>query len=234
MIKFKKKLSIIIPVYNEKNTIEKLLNKIHKLTDIKKKEIIVVDDASYDGSANILRKNKNKITKLIHHKKNMGKGSAIRSGIKLATGSVILIQDADLEYNPNDYKVLLQPFIETDADVVYGTRFKGGKYSRLHFFWHYLANKILTTITNIVTNLNMSDMETGYKLFRSEVIKGINLKENSFGIEPEITIKLAKKRCIFYEVPISYNGRSYEEGKKITMLDAFRAIYCIFKYKLFD
>jgi len=234
MIKFKKKLSIIIPVYNEKNTIEKLLNKIHKLADIKKKEIIVVDDASYDGSANILRKNKNKITKLIHHKKNMGKGSAIRSGIKLATGSVILIQDADLEYNPNDYKVLLQPFIETDADVVYGTRFKGGKYSRLHFFWHYLANKILTTITNIVTNLNMSDMETGYKLFRSEVIKGINLKENSFGIEPEITIKLAKKRCIFYEVPISYNGRSYEEGKKITMLDAFRAIYCIFKYKLFD
>jgi len=234
MIKFKKKLSIIIPVYNEKNTIEKLLNKIHKLADIKKKEIIVVDDASYDGSANILRKNKNKITKLIHHKKNMGKGSAIRSGIKLATGSVILIQDADLEYNPNDYKVLLQPFIETDADVVYGTRFKGGKYSRLHFFWHYLANKILTTITNVVTNLNMSDMETGYKLFRSEVIKGINLKENSFGIEPEITIKLAKKRCIFYEVPISYNGRSYEEGKKITMLDAFRAIYCIFKYKLFD
>ena len=233
MIKFKKKLSIIIPVYNEKNTIEKLLNKIHKLTDIKK-EIIVVDDASHDGSANILRKNKNKITKLIHHKKNMGKGSAIRSGIKLATGSVILIQDADLEYNPNDYKVLLQPFIETDADVVYGTRFKGGKYSRLHFFWHYLANKILTTITNVVTNLNMSDMETGYKLFRSEVIKGINLKENSFGIEPEITIKLAKKRCIFYEVPISYNGRSYEEGKKITMLDAFRAIYCIFKYKLFD
>ena len=234
MIKFKKKLSIIIPVYNEKNTIEKLLNKIHKLADIKKKEIIVVDDASYDGSANILRKNKNKITKLIHHKKNMGKGSAIRSGIKLATGSVILIQDADLEYNPNDYKVLLQPFIETDADVVYGTRFKGGKYSRLHFFWHYLANKILTTITNVATNLNMSDMETGYKLFRSEVIKGINLKENSFGIEPEITIKLAKKRCIFYEVPISYNGRSYEEGKKITMLDAFRAIYCIFKYKLFD
>jgi glycosyltransferase involved in cell wall biosynthesis len=233
MIKFKKKLSIIIPVYNEKNTIEKLLNKIHKLTDIKK-EIIVVDDASHDGSANILRKNKNKITKLIHHKKNMGKGSAIRSGIKLATGSVILIQDADLEYNPNDYKVLLQPFIETDADVVYGTRFKGGKYSRLHFFWHYLANKILTTITNVVTNLNMSDMETGYKLFRSEVIKGINLKENSFGIEPEITIKLAKKRCIFYEVPISYNGRSYEQGKKITILDAFRAIYCIFKYKLFD
>ena len=233
MIRFKKKLSIIIPVYNEKNTIEKVLNKIHKLKNIKK-EIIVVDDASYDGSTNILKKNKNKITILIHHKKNMGKGSALRTGIRLASGNIILIQDADLEYNPDDYQKLLQPFIETDADVVYGTRFKGGQYSRLHFFWHYVANKILTTITNIFTNLNMSDMETGYKLFKSEVIKSIKLTENSFGIEPEITIKLAKKNYIFYEVPISYNGRSYEQGKKITFLDAFRAIYCIFKYKFFS
>lgn len=233
MIKFKKKLSIIIPVYNEKSTIEKVLNKIHKLKNIKK-EIIVVDDASYDGSANILKKNKNKITILVHHKKNMGKGSALRTGIRLASGNIILIQDADLEYNPDDYQKLLRPFTQTDADIVYGTRFKGGQYSRLHFFWHYVANKILTTITNIFTNLNMSDMETGYKLFKSEVIKSITLTENSFGIEPEITIKLAKKNYIFYEVPISYNGRSYEQGKKITFLDAFRAIYCIFKYKFFN
>ena len=134
----------------------------------------------------------------------------------------------------NDYKNLLQPFLETDADVVYGTRFKGGSYVRLHFFWHYLANKILTTLTNVVTNLNMSDMETGYKLFKSEVIKKINLKENSFGIEPEITVKLAKNKFIFYEVPISYNGRSYQEGKKITFLDAIKAIFCIFKYRFFD
>ena len=146
----------------------------------------------------------------------------------------MLIQDADLEYDPSDYDKLILPFLEADADVVYGSRFLGGKYVRLHFFWHYVANKILTLITNIVTNLNMTDMETGYKLFKKKTIESITLKENSFSIEPEITVKLAKKGYSFYEVPISYKGRSYQEGKKITLKDAFIAIYCIIKYRFFD
>ena len=228
-------LSVVIPCYNEEKTISVIVERIKAQKDLLI-EIIIIDDHSNDNTLNEL----NKIAqiypdiKIVRHEKNMGKGSALKSGIKLATGNIILIQDADLEYNPTDYKNLLQPFLETDADVVYGTRFKGGSYVRLHFFWHYLANKILTTLTNVVTNLNMSDMETGYKLFKSEVIKKINLKENSFGIEPEITVKLAKNKFIFYEVPISYNGRSYQEGKKITFLDAIKAIFCIFKYSFFD
>ena len=171
---------------------------------------------SHDETPKIIEeiKNKNPEIKTLRHESNLGKGGGIRSGLKIATGDLIIIQDADLEYDPNDYSKLIEPFIETEAQVVYGTRFKGGGYSRLHFFWHYIANKLLTLLTNILTNLNMSDMETGYKVFRSEVIKSINLKENSFGIEPEITMKLAKKNFIFYEVPISYKGRSYQEGKK--------------------
>jgi glycosyltransferase involved in cell wall biosynthesis len=228
-------LSVVIPCYNEEKTISVILERIKAQKNLLI-EIIIIDDHSNDNTLNELKKISQIYPdiKIVRHEKNMGKGSALKSGIKLATGNIILIQDADLEYNPNDYKNLLQPFLETDADVVYGTRFKGGSYVRLHFFWHYLANKILTTLTNVVTNLNMSDMETGYKLFKSEVIKKINLKENSFGIEPEITVKLAKKKHIFYEVPISYNGRSYQEGKKITFLDGIRAIFCIFKYRFFD
>ena len=164
----------------------------------------------------------------------MGKGGGIRTGLKHATGNIVLIQDADLEYDPSDYPQLIEPFLKTDADVVYGTRFKGGSYSRLHFFWHYVANKFLTLMTNVMTNLNMSDMETGYKVFKKEVINSITIKENSFGVEPEITMKLAKKKFVFYEVSISYKGRSYSEGKKITLKDAFIAVYCIFKYKFFD
>jgi glycosyltransferase involved in cell wall biosynthesis len=208
------------------------IKKIKNLTP----EIIIIDDCSTDNTSEVLKKISQRYPdiKIVRHEKNSGKGAAIRSGIKLVTGNIVLLQDADLEYDPNDYYNLLRPFAETDADIVYGTRFKGGKYVRLHFFWHYLANKILTTITNILTNLNMSDMETGYKVFKSHVIKNIKLNENSFGIEPEITVKLAKKKYIFYEVPISYNGRSYEQGKKITLKDAFIAIYCIFRYRWFN
>jgi glycosyltransferase involved in cell wall biosynthesis len=229
------KLSVIIPCYNEEKTIFLIVEKIKKIKNLTT-EIIIVDDCSTDTTSDVL-KNISQVypdIKIIRHEHNSGKGSAIQSGIKLVTGNIVLIQDADLEYDPNDYHNLLQPFIETDADVVYGTRFKGGKYVRLHFFWHYLANKILTTITNIVTNLNMSDMETGYKLFKTEIVKNLILKEKSFGIEPEITVKLAKKKYIFYEVPISYHGRSYEQGKKITLKDAFIAIYCIFRYRWFS
>ncbi len=228
-------LSVIIPCYNEEKTILFIVEKIKKIKNLSI-EIIIVDDCSTDSTSDAL-KNISQVypdIKIIRHEHNSGKGSAIQSGIKLVTGNIVLIQDADLEYDPNDYHNLLQPFIEADADVVYGTRFKGGKYVRLHFFWHYLANKILTTITNIVTNLNMSDMETGYKVFKSDVIKSIKLNENSFGVEPEITVKLAKKKYIFYEVPISYHGRSYEQGKKITLKDAFIAIYCIFRYRWFS
>ena len=192
------KLSVIIPCYNEEKTIFLIVEKIKKIKNLTI-EIIIVDDCSTDTTSDVL-KNISQVypdIKIIRHEHNSGKGSAIQSGIKLVTGNIVLIQDADLEYDPNDYHNLLQPFIETDADVVYGTRFKGGKYIRLHFFWHYLANKILTTITNIVTNLNMSDMETGYKVFKSDIIKSLKLNENSFGIEPEITVKLAKKKIYF-------------------------------------
>tara|TARA_A100001011_G_C14315827_1_gene847923 strand:- start:1032 stop:1724 length:693 start_codon:yes stop_codon:yes gene_type:complete len=229
------KLSIIIPCYNEEGTIEEILNKVIKFK-LCEKEIIVIDDCSVDNSYEIIKKMSlihNEI-KLFDLKKNLGKGGAIRCGIKEATGDIILIQDADLEYDPKDYPKILKPFFETDADIVYGSRFLGGDYVRLHFFWHFIANKLLTFFTNIVTNLNMTDMETGYKAFKKSVIQSIQIKENSFGIEPEITVKLAKKKYIFYEVPISYRGRSYEEGKKITLKDAFIAVFCIFKYRFFN
>tara|TARA_B100001093_G_scaffold519466_1_gene608615 strand:+ start:2000 stop:2692 length:693 start_codon:yes stop_codon:yes gene_type:complete len=229
------KLSIIIPCFNEENTIKILVEKVLRY-NLHEKEIIIVDDCSKDKSRDIIQllaKN-NPTIRYFFLEKNLGKGGALKKGFNEANGDIILIQDADLEYDPKDYPLLMKPFEDTDADIVYGSRFLGGQYVRLHFFWHYLANKILTLTTNVVTNLNMSDMETGYKVFKKEVIKSIAINEKSFGVEPEITVKLAKKKYIFYEVPISYRGRSYEEGKKITLKDAFLALFCIFKYRFFD
>ena len=229
------KLSIIIPCYNEEKTLKKIVSRVMKFNS-HDKEIIIVDDCSSDNSPEIIKDLLNNYDSIQSHRhiKNLGKGAAIKSGIEISKGDIILIQDADLEYNPKEYDKLLRPFLEADADVVYGSRFLGGDYTRLHFFWHRIANFLLTVLCNIFTNLNMTDMETGYKLFKSSIIKSIDLKEKSFGVEPEITIKLSRKKCIFYEVPISYTGRSYEEGKKITLKDAFIAIYCIIKYRFFD
>ena len=229
------KLSIIIPCYNEEKTLKKIVSRVMKFNS-HDKEIIIVDDCYSDNSPEIIKDLLNNYDSIQSHRhiKNIGKGAAIKSGIEMSKGDIILIQDADLEYNPKEYDKLLRPFLEADADVVYGSRFLGGDYTRLHFFWHRIANFLLTVLCNIFTNLNMTDMETGYKLFKSSIIKSIDLKEKSFGVEPEITIKLSRKKCIFYEVPISYTGRSYEEGKKITLKDAFIAIYCIIKYRFFD
>tara|TARA_Y100000996_G_scaffold402426_1_gene374391 strand:- start:552 stop:1274 length:723 start_codon:yes stop_codon:yes gene_type:complete len=231
------KISILIPCYNEKNTINLVVENVRK--SLKKNkfdnyELIVVDDCSNDGTREILKTLENQQNvKIIYHDFNQGKGGAIQTAITSATGEVTLIQDADLEYDPNDYPKLLLPFFETDADVVYGSRFiGGGKYVRIHFFWHFLANKILTFICNIFTNLNLTDIETGYKAFKTEVLKDIKLIEKSFSFEPEVTIKLAKKNSRFYEVPITYNGRSYEEGKKIGLKDAFIALKSIILYSI--
>ena len=228
------KLNVIIPCYNEKSTIQTVITNVQSVEPINKK-IIIVDDFSNDGSKEILKSYETySDIEVVYHDKNFGKGRAIRSGLKKVEEGLILIQDADLEYNPRDYKKLLKPFEEAKADVVYGSRFLGGQeYSRIHYFWHFLANKILTFLCNFFTNLNMTDMETGYKVFKKEHVDKINLVEDSFGIEPELTIKLAKLKLRFFEVPISYNGRSYDEGKKIGLLDAFKATYCIVKYKLF-
>tara|TARA_B100001559_G_scaffold222430_1_gene186704 strand:+ start:86 stop:778 length:693 start_codon:yes stop_codon:yes gene_type:complete len=227
------KLSVIIPCFNEEKTLEKVVNQVIEQKDLIK-EIIIVDDKSTDNSGLIIKRLSENypIIKFILKDKNEGKGSAIKKGLELASGEIILTQDADLEYDPSDYLKLIKPFKVGNADVVYGSRFLGGEYIRLHFFWHYLANKILTFLCNFVTNMNMSDMETGYKLIKREHFNSIDIKEKSFGIEPELTVKLSKKKLVFYEVPISYKGRSYEEGKKIGFKDALVAVYCIIKYKL--
>ena len=229
------KLSVIIPCFNEEKTLEKIVNQVIVQKELIK-EIIIIDDCSTDDSRKIIDQLclKHTFIKAFFKELNEGKGSAIIKGIEISSGDIVLIQDADLEYDPSEYQKLLRPFFEGNADVVYGSRFLGGEFVRLHFFWHYLANKLLTFFCNIITNLNMSDMETGYKLIKRDKLKLINLKEKSFGIEPELTIKLAKKKLQFYEVPISYKGRNYDEGKKIGLKDAFVAAYCIIKYKFID
>tara|TARA_Y100000389_G_scaffold114027_1_gene111184 strand:+ start:2088 stop:2816 length:729 start_codon:yes stop_codon:yes gene_type:complete len=231
------KLSILIPCFNEVNSINKIIEKILKNLEnynYHNYEIIIVDDFSNDGTRDKLKEfsHINNI-KILLHDCNQGKGAAIRSGVDSISGDLIIIQDADLEYDPSDYNKLLLPFFETDADIVYGSRFLGGgKYVRIHFFWHYLANKILTFICNLFTNLNLTDMETGYKVFKSSVLKSIKIEEDSFSFEPEVTIKLSKKKYKFYEVPITYNGRSYDEGKKIGLKDAFIALKTIIFYSI--
>lgn len=234
-------LSIIMPTYNECDTIEEIVEIISnvKLLNGIQKELIIIDDFSTDGTREklkgLLLKYANKlIINVIYHEKNKGKGSAIHTGIHASKGEVIIIQDSDMEYNPNEYNDLLKPMIERGADVVYGSRFMGGKPHRILFFWHSIGNKFLTFLSNAFTNLNLTDMETCYKMFRTEIIKGISLVENRFGFEPEITAKISRVPSIkIFEVGISYYGRSYNEGKKINWIDGVRAIYCILKYGLF-
>ena len=228
-------LSIVVPCYNEVNTIEHVLKAIID-SPYSKKEIIIVDDGSTDGTREKLENSSECAShpiKVIYHPENMGKGAALRTGFGAATGKIIIIQDADLEYDPNQYPELLMPIIQGKADVVYGSRFMGGKPHRVVYYWHRVGNGVLTLLSNMFTNLNLTDMETCYKAFTKESIKGITLEENRFGFEPEITAKFAKKRCRIYEVGIAYYGRTYEEGKKIGWKDGVRAIICILKYNLF-
>lgn len=227
------KLSVIIPCYNEIDSLEQLLSKV-KEAPVQDKEIILVDDGSNDGTTDLIKNRlAGEIDKVIYHEKNMGKGAAIRSGVAGVSGDMVLIQDADLEYDPMEYPRLIGPITDGQADVVYGSRFLGEGPHRVHMFWHYAGNKLLTLFSNMFSNLNLTDMETCYKVFKTEIIKELNIEERGFGIEPELTVKLGRKRCRIYEVGISYYGRSYSEGKKITWKDGFRAIYVIVKYSLF-
>ena len=227
------KVSIIIPCFNEKNTVEALLDNVNQ-DSLFDKEIIVIDDFSTDGTREILKKINDKYTKLILNESNSGKGYCIQKGIKEANGDIILIQDADLEYSPTDYKKLIDPITNGDADVVFGSRFVGSQQTRVLYFWHTVGNKFLTIVSNMFTNLNLTDMECCYKVFKKDVIHKIRLKENRFGFEPEVTAKLSKMNIKIYEVGVKYFGRKYSEGKKISWKDGFAAIYHIIRYNLFS
>ena len=225
-------VSIVIPCYNERETVEELIQAVIEST-VPDKEIIVVDDCSTDGTRDVLReKVEPQIQQLIFHERNQGKGAALRTGFDAATGDIVIIQDADLEYDPRDYAKLLAPILEGKADVVFGSRFAGGDAHRVLYFWHSIVNRGLTLVSNMLTDLNLTDMEVCYKVFRRDILKQITIEEDRFGFEPEITAKVARLRCRIYEVGISYAGRTYSEGKKIGWRDGVRAIWCIFKYNL--
>jgi glycosyltransferase involved in cell wall biosynthesis len=227
------KISVVMPVYNEIGTIEKIVARVQAVS--LEKEIIIVDDFSTDGTRDLLKKinQEQENVRVLYHECNQGKGAALRTGFESATGDAVIIQDADLEYDPREYPVLLEPILDGRADVVYGSRFLGGPH-RVLFFWHYLGNKFLTLLSNALTNLNLTDMETCYKVFKREILEGMNLKSKRFGFEPEFTVKVAKKKLRIYEVPISYSGRTYAEGKKIGWKDGLAAIFTIFWFRLFD
>ncbi len=226
------KLSVVIPCYNELATLEELIQRV-KASAYTNIEIILVDDNSTDGSREKIRNLiESQVDKVVYHDVNKGKGAAIRSGLSCATGDMVIFQDADLEYDPNEYPMLVAPILQGKADVVYGSRFMGGKPHRVLYFWHNVGNRFLTTLSNMFTNLNLTDMETCYKVLTREVYQSIKIEEDRFGMEPEITAKIAKLGCRIYEVGISYSGRTYAEGKKINYKDGFSAIYCIFKYNL--
>jgi glycosyltransferase involved in cell wall biosynthesis len=223
-------ISVIIPTYNEGEFLPEVIRRVEETPY--NKEIIVIDDGSTDVTREFLQKMERGLIKVVTHKENMGKGAAVRSGIAVASGDIIIIQDADLEYDPKDYPVLLEPIMQGKADVVYGSRFLGGPH-RVLLFWHSIGNSLLTLISNMFTDLNLTDMETGYKAFRKEVLRAIAIESARFGFEPEITAKVARKKFRIYEVPISYYGRNYEEGKKITWKDGVKAIFTVIKYNLF-